>query len=171
MIFIADNKIKPIGSLGKLESVALKVGLIQQSTILELNNPHIVIFAGDHGIVNEGVSAYGQDVTFQMVYGFLKGGTAIGTFAKQHQINLEVVDAGVNHEFPEEMGITHHKIGPGTRNFMKEPAMSPSELNIAIWNGRKVVERIKSQGCNVIGFGEMGIGNYCFCQHDHESYL
>jgi len=153
-------KTKPLGALGKLEQLALQIGLIQGTLTPILTKPVIVVFAGDHGITEEGVSAYPQEVTFQMVMNFLGGGAAINVFCKQNGIDINIVDAGVNYDFPSGLaGLTRYKIGRGTRNFMKEPAMSRDELNQCLQAGAKIVRELHNQGSNIIGFGEMGIGN------------
>ncbi|MDH4127505.1 MAG: nicotinate-nucleotide--dimethylbenzimidazole phosphoribosyltransferase [Spirochaetota bacterium] len=158
-----DSKTKPIGSLGLLENIATRIALIQNSTDINLKNPHIVIFAADHGITAEGVSKYPQEVTYQMVYNFLSGGAAINVFAKQHNINLKVVDAGVNHNFSDNQTsndrFINAKIQTCTKNFLYEKAMTETDCLKAIDTGAKIVESIKNSGCNIIGFGEMGIGN------------
>jgi nicotinate-nucleotide--dimethylbenzimidazole phosphoribosyltransferase len=155
-----NNKTKPLGALGVVEELALQIGLIQQTLTPVLSNPHVVVFAGDHGIVEEGVSAYPQEVTWQMVMNFVRGGAAINVFCKQHGIVLQVVDAGVNYNFPDGLnGLVQQKIRLGTRNFFKEPAMSVEEVKRCIDEGANVVDNSYAKGCTVIGFGEMGIGN------------
>lgn len=152
-------KTKPLGALGLLEEVALQIGLIQNTLEPKLINPHILVFAGDHGIAHEGVSAYPQDVTWQMVMNFLTGGAAINVFCNQHAITLAVVDAGVNHNFDSQLPIHHQKIGYGTKNFLHEPAMSLDEAEKCLTAGTALVNAVADTGCNIIGFGEMGIAN------------
>ena len=154
-----DTKTKPLGALGMLEEIALKIGLIQNSLCPQLRRPQIVVFAGDHGIVAEGVSAYPQDVTYQMVLNFLNQGAAINVFCKQNNIGLTVVDAGVNYDFPKNVNLVHAKIAKGTKNFLQEPAMSLQQCQESMVKGAQIVKVNFAAGCNIIGFGDMGIGN------------
>jgi nicotinate-nucleotide--dimethylbenzimidazole phosphoribosyltransferase len=167
-----DQKTKPLGALGQLESLALKIGVIQNTLTPHLNKPTLLIFAGDHGIVESGVSAYPQTVTAQMVANFLSGGAAISVFARQHNLELLIVDAGVNADFPHpnplpggEGAFSGHpklidaKIAKGTKNFLAEPAMTSSQCETAMQKGAELVMQQHQVGCNCIGFGEMGIGN------------
>jgi len=151
-----DNKTKPLGSLGTLERLARQMGLIQESVAISVDRPAILVFAGDHGVVGEGVSAYPQDVTWQMVENFLSQGAAINVFARQNDCALHVVDAGVAHEFGPRPGLIDRKIAAGTRNFAQAPAMSDAQCASAIGAGAALVAELAG---NVIGFGEMGIGN------------
>ena len=154
-----DQKTKPLGALGQLESLALQIGRCQNSLTPSLNKPCILIFAGDHGIVESGVSAYPQSVTAQMVANFLAGGAAISVFARQHNIELLIVDAGVNADLSSHPKLVAAKIGKGTRNFLSHPAMSAEDCNQALQTGADLVLQQHKNGCNCIGFGEMGIGN------------
>jgi nicotinate-nucleotide--dimethylbenzimidazole phosphoribosyltransferase len=149
-----------LGALGRLEELALQIGTIQNTLEPELINPHILVFAGDHGVARAGVSAYPQDVTWQMVMNFVAGGAAINVFCRQHGIRILAVDAGVNHDFPENLeGLIHAKVKHGTNNFLDEPAMSIEEVHVCIEEGRELVHKIHAENCNIVGFGEMGIGN------------
>lgn len=153
-------KTKPIRSLGILEKIALQIGLIQQTSTPTLLKPTILVFAGDHGIAEKGeVNPYPQVVTKQMVNNFLNGGAAINVFCNQHHIDLKIVDAGVNHDFGQTEGLIDAKIAYGTKNYENEPAMSADECNKAIQMGASLVTDTYNDGCNIIGFGEMGIGN------------
>lgn len=155
-----DNKTKPNGALGVLEEIALQIALIQKTTTPVLNNPHVLVFAGDHGIVEESVSAYPQEVTWQMVTNFMQGGAAINVFCRQHGITLFVIDAGVNYNFSiTGTKVIQNKVSMGTANFSRQPAMSIEQAELSIEKGSQVVRDIFFTGCNVVGFGEMGIGN------------
>jgi nicotinate-nucleotide--dimethylbenzimidazole phosphoribosyltransferase len=154
-----DNKTKPTGSLGVLESLAKQIGAVFQTLEPKITKPNIVVFAADHGIANHGVSAYPQDVTRQMVSNFLEGGAAINVFCRQNNIALTIVDSGVNYDFPTNANLVSAKIGKGTQSFLHGPAMSLMELELCFEKGREVVNTIFETGSNCIGFGEMGIGN------------
>jgi nicotinate-nucleotide--dimethylbenzimidazole phosphoribosyltransferase len=154
-----DFKTKPRGSLGKLEKLALQIGTTQNSLSPVLNKPTIIVFAGDHGIAKAGVSAYPQEVTYQMVMNFLQGGAAINVFTKQHNINLKVVDAGVNFDFGLDKNLINAKIAQGTKSFLQEKAMTETQLQQCFEKGKEIVTQVANEGCNVLGFGEMGIGN------------
>lgn len=154
-----DNLTKPKGSLGRLEEMALQIGIIQQSLSPALTNPYHIVFGGDHGIVAEGVSYSPAEVTPQMVFNFMEGGAGINFLARQHNINMKVVDAGINYDFNGLDRLVDMKVRKGTRNFMHEAAMTPQEFNLCVERGAKVVEDCFNEGCNIISFGEMGIGN------------
>jgi nicotinate-nucleotide--dimethylbenzimidazole phosphoribosyltransferase len=151
-----NNKTKPLGSLGMLERLAKQIGLIQRSVTPRIDNPAILVFAGDHGVVAENVSPYPQSVTWQMVENFLGNGAAINVFARQNGCALHVIDAGVNHDFGVREGLTDRKVGHGTRNFKVEPAMTSDECAMALRHGLALAATLQG---NVVGFGEMGIGN------------
>ncbi|WP_109097373.1 nicotinate-nucleotide--dimethylbenzimidazole phosphoribosyltransferase [Aquimarina sp. AU58] len=155
-----NTKTKPVGALGVLETVALQIGMIQNTDQPSLNQSTILVFAGDHGIAQKReVNLYPQEVTAQMVYNFINEGAAINVFCKQHQIALKIVDAGVNHDFENTSGIIHAKIDYGTQNYQEKPAMTITQCTEAIQKGADLVIETFNNGCNTIGFGEMGIGN------------
>lgn len=154
-----DNLTKPKGSLGMLEELALQVGMIQQTLSPTLNNPQHILFGADHGILEEGVSCTPKEVTWQQMGHFLKGGAGISFLCAQHNFKLNVVDSGADFDFPQGCGIIDAKIRKGTRNFLKEPAMTEEEMDLAIERGAEQVDRVYAQGCNIVCFGEMGAGN------------
>lgn len=151
-----DNKTKPLGALGQLESLALQLGLIQRSEAIRLDAPQMVVFAADHGIASEGVSAFPQAVTLQMVGNMLAGGAAINVFARQHGFALQVVDAGVAAELADHPQLLQRKIAAGTANLCEGPAMSMVQAVQALHTGMAVVKDLPG---NVVAFGEMGIAN------------
>lgn len=154
-----DNLTKPKGSLGRLEELALRICLIQHTSTPELKNPHNVLFAGDHGILDEGVSVSPKEVTWQQLSHFSKGGAGINFLCNQHGFRLVLVDAGVDYDIPAGHGIIDMKVRRGTRNFLHGPAMTLEEFDQCVERGAQVVREIHSEGCNVISFGEMGSGN------------
>ena len=154
-----DSKTKPPGSLGMLEDLALKMGLILQTDRPCIVNPQILVFAADHGVTEEGVSAFPSEVTVQMVLNFLNGGAAINVFCAQHKIGLGVVNAGVKSPIESASGLINRPVAYGTKNFCRESAMSLQQLDDAMNLGASLVLERYNQDCNVIGFGEMGIGN------------
>ncbi|KXU93780.1 nicotinate-nucleotide--dimethylbenzimidazole phosphoribosyltransferase [Caballeronia megalochromosomata] len=156
---VIDMKTKPPGSLGRLESLALQMGLIQRTVKPRIERPAMIVFAGDHGIAKEGVSSYPREVTAQMVANFLSGGAAINALSRSVGMTLEVVDAGVATPIPIDHGYERLSLGLGTRNFAQEPAMSRETALEGIARGAARVRHHASLGTNVIGFGEMGIAN------------
>jgi nicotinate-nucleotide--dimethylbenzimidazole phosphoribosyltransferase len=154
-----DFKTKPLGSLGQLESIATQICLVQNSLNPTLINPTILVFAADHGIAKDGVSAYPAEVTPQMVLNFLKGGAAINVFCRQHNIELKVVDAGVNFDFEENEKLIDAKIAKGTQSFLSGNAITAIELELCFTKSYELIQEISNTNCNIIGFGEMGIGN------------
>jgi nicotinate-nucleotide--dimethylbenzimidazole phosphoribosyltransferase len=151
-----DSKTKPLGSLGDLEALAVHVAQIQGRATPAISEPHILVFAGDHGAAREGVSAYPQDVTWQMVMNFLAGGAAISVLARELGSGLTVVDAGVNHDFDSVPGLVSAKIDRGTASYLHEPAMSAEQCRKAIAAGQWLARDLPAD-CLLLG--EMGIGN------------
>jgi nicotinate-nucleotide--dimethylbenzimidazole phosphoribosyltransferase len=156
---LIDTKTKPPGSLGRLESIARQMGLIQRTTHPTVQRPAMIVFAGDHGIAQEGVSPYPQAVTAQMVLNFLAGGAAINALSRVADVTLEVVNAGVATPLPHTEGLVDIPVAAGTRNFAHEPAMTRDQALAAMHAGAERVRYHAALGTNVIGFGEMGIAN------------
>ncbi len=155
-----DFKTKPLGALGKLEKLAVRLSVIQNSLDPVVARKHMFVFAGDHGVTEEGVSAFPSKVTRQMVDNFLSGGAAINVFCKQYQIDLAVVDMGVNGDIAAHPLLISQKVRKGTRNFAVENAMTRAETIQALENGaRAFLEKTADSGCDLVGMGEMGIGN------------
>ena len=150
---------KPAGSLGRLESVAVQLAGLQGQVKPTLDQLWIAIFAGDHGVVAEGVSAFPQEVTGQMLLNFVSGGAAISVLARQLGASLEVVDLGTVTPSLNLPGVRHLNIGPGTANFVQGPAMTQAQGELALQAGRDSVQRAIAAGAQLFIGGEMGIGN------------
>ncbi len=155
-----DYKTKPLGALGRIEKLAVQLSTIQKTLNPTISCPRVFVFAGDHGVVEEGVSAFPAKVTVQMVENFLGGGAAINVFCRQYGIELAVVDMGVNGEFADHPLLVRRKVAPGTNNFAVQPAMSREQALVAIENGARTFFAKNGKGlCTLVGMGEMGIGN------------
>ena len=150
---------KPAGSLGRLESVAVQLAGLQGQVKPTLAQVWIAIFAGDHGVVAEGVSAFPQEVTGQMLLNFVSGGAAISVLARQLNAQLEVVDLGTVTPSLNLPGVRHLNIGPGTANFARGAAMTQAQGELALQAGRDSALRAKAAGTQLFIGGEMGIGN------------
>ena len=157
-----DHKTKPLGSLGRLEQLALRIGQIQGTASPDLQQPQMVVFAGDHGLAARGVSAFPSDVTWQMVENFLAGGAAVSVLARQHGLALTVVDCGVARDIapraavPGQPQLLVRKVAAGTQDASIGPAMTPAQCAQALHNGMDVVRGLPG---NALLLGEMGIGN------------
>lgn len=151
-----DQKTKPLGSLGRLETLAKHIGLVLGSEQPLLREPQLVVFAGDHGLAAQGVSAYPSEVTWQMVENFLAGGAAVNVLARQHGIGLTVVDCGVQHDFAPRAGLHICKVASGTADSLQGPAMETEACEAALQHG---ADLIRSLPGNALLLGEMGIGN------------
>ncbi|HWO11697.1 MAG TPA: nicotinate-nucleotide--dimethylbenzimidazole phosphoribosyltransferase [Polyangiaceae bacterium] len=152
-----DALTKPVGSLGRLEELALRLAALQGREQPSCRAPTLLLFAGDHGINEEGVSAYLPRATTQMVYQYLAGAGAVNALCRQRGVRLLVADVGVDHDFGGASGLIHRKVRRGTRNFLREAAMTEQELEAAIAAGAEAVERARDS--DIIALGEMGIGN------------
>ena len=151
-----DNKTKPVGALGRLEDLALRIGLILGTEAPVLDRPQMLVCAADHGLTARGVSAYPADVTGQMVQNFLAGGAAVSVLARQHGIALTVVDCGVARALAPQPGLLVRRLGAGTADALDGPAMSAAQCAEAIANGSEIVRDLPG---NALLLGEMGIGN------------
>lgn len=153
---LIDQKTKPLGSLGRLETLALQLGLILDTDQPRLQQPQMVVFAGDHGLAARGVSAYPSDVTWQMVENFLAGGAAVSVLARQHGLALTVVDAGVAKDIAPRAGLQIRKMAYGTADASQGPAMTADQCLSAMAAGADLIKGLPG---NAVLFGEMGIGN------------
>lgn len=154
-----DNKTKPQGSLGRLEEVARRFAAITEDLSPDTAKKVIFTFAGDHGIVEEGVSLFPKEVTPQMVLNFLRGGAGVNVLARHSGAEVRVVDVGVDYDFEPAPGLIIRKVAKGTRNFAKGPAMTTEEAVAAVEVGIALAEEAKKEGVAMVGTGEMGIGN------------
>lgn len=156
-----DNLNKPKGSLGRLESLAMQIALIQHTLTPHLEHPCHILFGGDHGIEREGVSASPREVTWQQMINYGRGGGGVNVFCRQHGFSLRIVDVGVDYDLDTSsyVHIISRKIRYGTRNFRYEAAMSREEWRKALSVGAEQVEACFHEGCNVLSIGEMAIGN------------
>lgn len=154
-----DNLTKPLGSLGRLEELAKQIVGITGNIKPVLDEKYIFTLAADHGVVEEGISAYPQEVTLQMVYNFLRGGAGINILSEHVGAKVIVVDMGVAADLGKNTSLLIKKIGYGTKNFAKEPAMTLQEAVASIIAGIEIVEEYTKKGAKIIGTGDMGIGN------------
>lgn len=154
-----DDIAKPKGSLGRLEEIALQVGLIQETRHPRLVKPHHILFSADHGVEVEGVSLSPREVTWQQTLNFKRKGTSIDYLCRQHGIELIIVDSGVDYDIPNDLGIVNAKIRKGTNNYLYEAAMTKEEMELCLERGGRQSEIAHSKDCNIISFGEMGIAN------------
>ena len=154
-----DSLTKPQGSLGRLEELAARYVAITREAMAPLEKKWVVVFAADHGVVAEGVSAYPQDVTYQMVLNFLRGGAGINVLARHVGARVAVVDIGVNHDFGQRPDLIIRKVAYGTRNMAQEPALTREEAIQALLVGVELAELATSSGMDAMAAGDMGIGN------------
>lgn len=170
-----DNLNKPKGSLGRLEELALQIALVQHTLSPELRHPCHLLFAADHGVEREGVSASPREVTWQQVLNFCRGGGGVNLFCRQHGFKLRIIDVGVDYDFetrqiqqiltdaqrdmPQEIQFLDRKIAHGTRDFVHEFAMTEEEYDRAIAVGMEMTDFCAAEGCNVLALGEMGVAN------------
>ncbi len=154
-----DSRTKPQGSLGQLETLGVRVGMALDTDRPQFTQPTVMVFAADHGIAQDGVSAYPSAVTAQMLSNYVSGGAAINVLARQHGLALMVVNAGVADRVPAHKALTDRSIAHGTANFRSEPAMSMAQCEQAIAAGRELAATTLQAGSNALLLGEMGIGN------------
>jgi len=154
-----NNLTKPVGSLGMLEENAARLVAIYEDPMPEIKGKAIFVFASDHGVVEEGVSAYPKEVTAQMVFNFLRGGAGINVLARHAGADVVVVDVGVDYDFGKIEGLVDRKVVYGSRNMTKGPALTRNEALKCIEIGRELVKEYHAKGYNLFGTGDMGIGN------------
>lgn len=150
---------KPLGSLGMLENIAAQMVSIRQENFTEPLRKAVYVFAADHGVTAEGISAYPSEVTRQMVLNFLAHGAAINVLAKLHRVEMNIVDVGVDADFGDVDGLLNRKVRRGTRNMLQDAAMTDAELAQALEVGFRLAGEAKAKNQNLLAVGEMGIGN------------
>ena len=153
-----DGKAKPLGSLGRIEALAVQLGMIQGTLVPSVLDPVVLVFAGDHGAA-PAVSAYPSSVTAAMVGAYMAGRAAVNVFAAQAGARLVVVDAGVMADLPAHAGLVDARVRAGTRDWRHGPAMTVAELDHAMQRSGALVDGLADGGCTVLALGEMGIGN------------
>ena len=154
-----DAKAKPLGSLGRIEELAIQLGKIQGTLRPRVADPVVLVFAGDHGAAASGVSAYPSAVTAAMVRTYLAGSAAVNLFAQQAGARVIVVDAGVAAELPAHPGLIDAKVGWGPQNWLHGAAMTRAAAEACLQRAGSIVDHLAYQGCTVLALGEMGIGN------------
>ena len=154
-----DSLNKPKGAMGRLEDLALQIGLIQGALSPTLAHPCHLLFGADHGIATENVSASPQEVTWQQMINFTHGGGGVNMFCRQHHIELFLIDVGVAHDLSSYPTILSRKIACGTKNFLHGLAMTAEQCEQALQTGADMVDICAQKGCNILSIGEMGIAN------------
>ena len=154
-----DSLTKPPKSLGRLEEIAARLVAIYEDTMPEIKKKAVFVFASDHGVTEEGVSAYPKEVTAQMVFNFLRGGAGINVLARHAGADVVVVDVGVDYEFGQVEGLISKKVVRGARNIAKDPALGRDDAIKCIKTGIELVKQYYHMGYNLFATGEMGIGN------------
>ena len=154
-----DSLTKPLGSLGKLEELAKRYVSIRNNELASIKKISTVVFVADHGVTEEGISAYPSEVTPQMVFNFLNQGAAVNVLANHINAEVTIVDIGVKFNFKDHPDLLHRKISAGTKNFTREPSMTRSQAELAISTGIQIAEESAKNGVDILTTGEMGIGN------------
>jgi nicotinate-nucleotide--dimethylbenzimidazole phosphoribosyltransferase len=154
-----DAKTKPLGALGRIESLGIRLALLQGTLAPSIERTRVCVFGADHGVADEGVSAYPRAVTGEMMRNFDRGGAAINVIAAANGVDVEVIDVGVDADLTGLSRVRHERVRAGSRNFAREAAMSNDELNAALAVGESAARRAKDAGVRALGLGEMGIAN------------
>lgn len=154
-----DQKTKPLGALGDMEALALHLARLVGAEAPVVCSPTMLVFAADHGVASEGVSIASSEVTQQMVRNFLAGGASINVFCRQAEMALRVIDNGIIDAPEAHPLLVSHRLGAGTRAIHREAAMTPESVGVGFANSRELINTLADGGCNLIGIGEMGIGN------------